>query len=313
MTLAKDYPPYDTLNALLAYDPKYGSLKWRVHRGPRARPGDDAGSVSEANGGHVVVGLDGRKYMAQYLAYIIATGHPPEHPLRLLDRKDDLRMANIIEAPAKATPKAAAARRYARTYRNKIRDAREHERRQMPPVEKDNSRVMYMTDTQSWHLLDMHTDGRVRPIARFKDEYTALVALETHAMDMRWLANNPPPEAVQLLKDGRRQDPHAGTGINLYSARQMLGYNPDTGSLIWRQPESRRGLDAVARTLRHRRQPSVMILGRYYPAGMLAWFLHRGVWPPRKTIGYRDGNPTNLRWTNLYRKDLEDKTNALQP
>ncbi|MBB4859605.1 hypothetical protein HNO88_002934 [Novosphingobium chloroacetimidivorans] len=100
--------------------------------------------------------------------------------------------------------------------------------------------------------------------------------------------------------------------------RQLLEYNPDTGSLIWRE----RPLALfVARGGKHPHRTCAKwnaqfagkeafigldgggyrqgtIFRRYFKANRVAWAIHHGVWPTHQ-IGHADGDASNIRINNL--------------
>jgi HNH endonuclease len=87
----------EILRVLLTYDPATGIFRWRVRAGPRA-----AGSIagSKSDDGYWVIGLGGKVYKAQRLAYLYMTVEWPPGQIdhRNIDhadnRWDNLRLAD---------------------------------------------------------------------------------------------------------------------------------------------------------------------------------------------------------------------------
>lgn len=86
-----------------------------------------------------------------------------------------------------------------------------------------------------------------------------------------------------------------------------FAYNPDTGSLIWKTKVSERAvIGAEAGTIKAARVKNghtvsyryVSIGGKEVTAARVAWLLHYGEWPKNKLYA-KDGNPLNLRISNL--------------
>lgn len=81
--------------------------------------------------------------------------------------------------------------------------------------------------------------------------------------------------------------------------RELLRYDQETGSIVWRMPQSNRvktgGLAGCKTRLGYLR---VGIDGRDYQVHRVAWALHHGRWPDG-VIDHIDGNSTNNRLANL--------------
>lgn len=87
----------DRVKTLLEYDPDTGIFRWKIDRGGTARAGDVAGSFK--SDGYVCLKLDGKKYRAHRIAWLIYHGH---WPLNLIDHRDrdpsNNRISNLREA-----------------------------------------------------------------------------------------------------------------------------------------------------------------------------------------------------------------------
>ena len=86
------------LKEVLQYDPIRGAFTWRVDKGPRAKLGTVAGSISKSTG-YLAIGIDGKVYLAHRLAFLYMTGKWPkvqcDHENR---RRWDCRWENLREA-----------------------------------------------------------------------------------------------------------------------------------------------------------------------------------------------------------------------
>jgi hypothetical protein len=83
---------------LFQYDPATGALRWAESRGGTARAGTIAGAVSRY--GYRRVGVDGEKYMAHRIAWLMTYGTPPEGDIDHINGlRDDNRIANLREVP----------------------------------------------------------------------------------------------------------------------------------------------------------------------------------------------------------------------
>lgn len=90
------------LRELLHYDPETGIFTWLVDRGPGgagARAGDEAGHVCKTSR-YVLIGIDGRVYLAHRLAWLYVRG---EWPGPILDHEDTDRANNRIGNLREAT------------------------------------------------------------------------------------------------------------------------------------------------------------------------------------------------------------------
>jgi hypothetical protein len=87
--------------------------------------------------------------------------------------------------------------------------------------------------------------------------------------------------------------------ISLELLKQILHYNPDTGiwtNLVKRSAKTRIG--SVAGSLDKDGYIIIIIKGKHYRSGRLAWFYMTGDWPARK-VDHKDTNPANDKWDNL--------------
>jgi hypothetical protein len=89
------------------------------------------------------------------------------------------------------------------------------------------------------------------------------------------------------------------TDAEQIALQDALTYDPETGDLRWL--ESRRKVRAGALAGSIHRDGSLVLgfQGRVYQAHHVAWFLHHGDWPGGP-LAFRDGNPLNLRASNVH-------------
>jgi hypothetical protein len=79
--------------------------------------------------------------------------------------------------------------------------------------------------------------------------------------------------------------------------KTILRYNPDTGELL-RAPHWK----PVALTAKSSRDAVIEIFCRRYAARRVVWAIMTGEWPDERphTVRVQNGNPFDLRWSNLY-------------
>lgn len=86
---------------LLDYDPDTGVLTWRTDRRGGAYAGDVAGSLKPTVQGqrYLTVMIDGRRYLAHRIAWLIQTGSFPEHQIDHVNMDGtDNRWSNLRKA-----------------------------------------------------------------------------------------------------------------------------------------------------------------------------------------------------------------------
>lgn len=84
---------------------------------------------------------------------------------------------------------------------------------------------------------------------------------------------------------------------------RVFSYNPETGLLLWAEPQSRRvavGSPAGAKSANGRLY--VGLLGEHILAHRLVWFIHYGEWP-KANLAPKDGDYLNLRIANWVEED----------
>lgn len=87
--------------------------------------------------------------------------------------------------------------------------------------------------------------------------------------------------------------------ISAEEARQLLDYNPETGTFTWRV--GRRGtarVGSIAGRMDSGGYIQISVNGKRYQAHRLAWLVTYGV-EPQEHIDHIDGNPSNNRLNNL--------------
>jgi len=89
---------HDRLKGLLRYDPITGLFVWLVSKTPNGVPGEVAGSKNKANG-YIYIGIDGKIYLAHYLAWFYQMGEWPSHEVDHRDlRHDNNKWVNLRPA-----------------------------------------------------------------------------------------------------------------------------------------------------------------------------------------------------------------------
>lgn len=87
----------------------------------------------------------------------------------------------------------------------------------------------------------------------------------------------------------------------LEAIAEALDYDPDTGRMVWMRETRRASVGTPAGSLRHDDTGGHLVIGfggKQYQAGHIAWFLAHRQWPPTQVL-FKDGDPLNLRKTNL--------------
>ena len=89
-------PFFIRLHQLLNYNPDTGEFTWKVDRGGGAKTDDVAGSF---NNGYREISIDGTRYKAHRLAWLMTYGQWPKDQLDHINRiKSDNRLRNLREA-----------------------------------------------------------------------------------------------------------------------------------------------------------------------------------------------------------------------
>jgi hypothetical protein len=142
---------------LLKYDPATGEFTWRVANSNRVKVGALAGNKS---GRYLVIGIDGREYRAQRLAWLLSHGKWPDG---VVDHENgnsfDNRLTNLRDA----------------TQRQNLGNARraEHNKSGVKGVHWDNAR-------QRWHA-QISENNKSKSLGRFVSIEDAAAAYEVAA------------------------------------------------------------------------------------------------------------------------------------
>lgn len=87
----------DEARALWFYDPVSGEMRWKVRRGTKMRAGSLAGTIG--HWGYRILSLNGKKYRAGRIAWLIMTGeHPEDEVDHENTKRDDDRWINLRPA-----------------------------------------------------------------------------------------------------------------------------------------------------------------------------------------------------------------------
>jgi hypothetical protein len=281
-------PDDATLGALyeaLDYHAESNELIW-LKPSRRLAEGSPAGTLNRL--GRLVVGFRGRKYPAGSLAWFLHhNGEWPPFPVKFRNGDaTDLRPDNLMLAPEKYvhTPQA----RRMRVYRAEVRE------RRVERLEKSHIDNVKLLLNGQWSVRDPRNYSvQMGEFDNRRDAEDFARAVET---GRQFIAAHPAPTGLPAVTAGE------GKGVlTLAEAHGFFAYDPDAGAFYYRWTPIREGFPATQ--LNDRNRPFVRASGRQYPAGMMAWFLVHHVWPARKQIAYRDGNPKNLTLANLYLKD----------
>lgn len=88
------------------------------------------------------------------------------------------------------------------------------------------------------------------------------------------------------------------TGLTADEVRRLLSYDPETGSLHWKDHKRRCYIGKPAGYVSKDSYAKVKIRARIYMAHRLIWLIMTGEWP-KEQIDHRDLNRSNNRWANL--------------
>jgi hypothetical protein len=289
-------PPLHIQSAIeraLDYDPVTGDVRWREDR-RRAREGDLAGSISRD--GAIVIHFMGKIFQATHIAWFLHTGEWPFFYIRVRDKNPlNLQFDNLLSQEQNYIPGSKA--QQAREYRARKKAARKLIR---PKYAYEN---VTCGSAGAWHVRSLK-EIRVVLISfetrQAAEDYASMYAYGADYV-YRNRAETAPPDIAQRTAGG------AGA-LTLQEALNRFAYEPQLGA-IFRRKNPRMRIDmagTLAIELDDVRRPIVRASGRTYTAGMMAWFLHTGDWPKRKQLGYRDGNPQNTKFANLFLKGTEN-------
>lgn len=100
----------------------------------------------------------------------------------------------------------------------------------------------------------------------------------------------------------------AAADLTAARLRELLSYDPDTGTFRWRYSRQKAKAGSVAGSL-HRTAGYILIGidGHHHYAHRLAWLYTTGGWPSN-TIDHIDGDRKNNRWSNL--RDVPHSVNV---
>lgn len=90
---------WEELKSILDYDPSTGVFTYKVRRGTRKFPGDEAGSLTLL--GYVSIKINRKPYFAHRLAWLYQTGQWPKNQI---DHKNRLKTDNRFENLRDVTP-----------------------------------------------------------------------------------------------------------------------------------------------------------------------------------------------------------------
>jgi hypothetical protein len=285
-------PPSSQALDKIHYDPATGALTWNVPMRFGAQPGDLAGYTRKD--GDILIGLDGKKYLASHIAYYKGTGTWPTAAVRFYDRdKSNLALSNLYlrSAVYSDNPKAVYARE---AYRKRKRKAAEVEHLRNMRAESTVPGVRYDYTQREWRLTPSYLKGRMLTRA-FKNRFEAEDYMRNLEAGVAYIKAHPPHPAE--LNDHRifAGGPEA---VSLTEARARFCYHPELGALVLRQPPALIGLRVDYLNTNGTRV--VTYNHRQYQAKQMAWFITHGQWPKRKDLVSRNGDANDIRLENLY-------------
>lgn len=322
-------PDLHEIARLLSYDPHKGLLTWRVSPSPRVKIGDEAGTMTPD--GYIGVNIGGQRVPAHYLAWALYHRKWPEEGVALIGARNgetaderyaarsDLRIENLaLRAEGYSLSKAAIRQR---AYNARQRS---YAQTQADNMEKSHlsevTGVRYSMSLHKWLAespYETSDNGSKPTLGLYDNRLDAEQAMLEHTANYRSLEKYPQPvtepEHLKLT---------AGVnGARLSEINFAICYDRDRGTFIWRQDtitdvtrqepkHNRKYKHMHARLHRPKRgrtaertntagTVTVTWNGRHYPAHMLAWFIVKKVWPRRKSIIFKDGDRTNLKFENL--------------
>jgi hypothetical protein len=298
-------PDEDTLDAIFAAldcNPDTGELVW-LKATRRVSEGTPAGTLNRA--GRLVVGFQGRHYQASQLAWFFHHNAWPVHPVAFKNGNAlDLSKDNLTPRPFRYsdTPKAEQMRRYRQRVKARSPQTGPEEKSDLDTVTLSyngydyNPKAGRQARGKVWCARAAHDLKIV--LATFGTRQEAEAYAIAAERGYQFTEANPVPAV---------DNPNTKAGadkklvITLQQAHGLFAYDEVTGAFYRRWPEIWRGTPAEYFNARNR--PFLRARGRQYQAGMMAWFLKTGYWPGRKQIAYRDKNPRNTAFANLYLKD----------
>lgn len=306
-------PTIAALRATFTYNHHTGLLAWKTARGPRIKPGDEAGTV--LRDGTVVVNLEGKRYQAARIAWALYYGAWPTEPLRFwgvdspgvdketkIKRRQDLAIDKLsLLSTAMAERELNERRDYDRAKRQYLRNA-DHKYAALPsrwahvPAEG----LVWSDSRKKWQVYSVPRPGH-DDLPRVLFQSYNQVAVENfnqrYRENLAFLDAHPMP----VIEDPHVRRRRAGrTGHELGLLHKNFAYDPDNGRILWREHPEKRGLDAVHRNPGNR---FFVTFDRHpYAAHRLAWFLHHGYWPARRAVVCANGDAADIRLANLHEK-----------
>lgn len=86
-------------------------------------------------------------------------------------------------------------------------------------------------------------------------------------------------------------------------------YDETSGKFFWMVPKQGRNIYKPAGTVDFRGYRSIKYAGLTLYLHRVAWLYMKKEWPPMD-VGFKDGNPANLRWDNLILVTKAEKQHA---
>lgn len=86
--------------------------------------------------------------------------------------------------------------------------------------------------------------------------------------------------------------------LSATTARKLIHYDARTGEITWNVDRGPVKMGDEAGTVRHDGRVTVIVNGKTWLANRLIWLLQTGE-HPKTRLAFKDGNPQNLRWSNI--------------
>lgn len=284
-------PDLDELRQFLHYDTQSGDLRWCEDRSPAIKAGQLAGSRSGKNRDWYVM-FKGKRYAAHHLVWFLTRGTWPRHRVLFKDgNRDNFVAENLVSAADtySQNPQAIAYRK--RQERMKAA-ALKHQRDMAADL-------AWRGDTrfnENRNLWEVYTLGQSGPV--ILKQFANRIDAEAMSDDLKRIGEY---LGVHLYR-ARPGDLHLYAGANSSAPSyaiiaETLAYDAERGQFYYRR-DPKRYADSVNTAGRR----VVSFWGRYFSVGMLAWFMAHRYWPAPKAIGFKDGDPSNCKLSNLYKR-----------
>lgn len=286
-------PNLDSLAYYIHYNRETGEFFWQNDKPPNIKAGTRAGFRNGPKRDWYIM-FEGRRYPAHHIAWYLINRHWPRRRLYFRDGDhDNLTLVNIAsESSNYSMNPAAVAYRKRRAYLDQKRlelhvlHAKEIAWR---------GDVRFNSVERTWEVYASADErGGTRVLAKFDTQTEAVAYADEIQYAFKFIKTFPyiPQRGDDEIAAG--EDVTRCPTYNELAT--LIAYDPNTGRFFYRRDPVQPLADKT-NTLGRR---VVTFWGRYFSVGMLAWFMTHRQWPRPKTIGFKDGNPSNAKLSNLY-------------